>query len=83
MKPYLSDIQKTEDDTLMMDSALESPKGSKIQSKSIPIIEAPVVMSNPIWSLITRAGGFYRIFRQDSDIKIPPSAANRWKLLRV
>uniref|UniRef100_A0A914CY97 Uncharacterized protein n=1 Tax=Acrobeloides nanus TaxID=290746 RepID=A0A914CY97_9BILA len=77
MKSYSNDIQKKEDDTLMMDSALESPTDSRIQSKTIPIIEAPVVMSNPIWSLITRAGGFYRTYRRNSDIKIPLTAASR------
>ncbi|KAE9554495.1 hypothetical protein FO519_002306 [Halicephalobus sp. NKZ332] len=36
------------------------------RSRSIPIIEAPVAMSNPIWKIFTRASDLYRIFRRSS-----------------
>uniref|UniRef100_A0AC35FMV1 Uncharacterized protein n=1 Tax=Panagrolaimus sp. PS1159 TaxID=55785 RepID=A0AC35FMV1_9BILA len=37
------------------------------RSKSIPLIEAPVAMSNPIWKIFSRASDLYRIFRRSSN----------------
>uniref|UniRef100_A0A7E4VM21 Secreted protein n=1 Tax=Panagrellus redivivus TaxID=6233 RepID=A0A7E4VM21_PANRE len=34
------------------------------ESRSIPLIEAPVAMSNPIWKIFSRASDLYRIFRR-------------------
>uniref|UniRef100_A0A914YYR0 Uncharacterized protein n=1 Tax=Panagrolaimus superbus TaxID=310955 RepID=A0A914YYR0_9BILA len=42
-------------------------RGIGARSKSIPLIEAPVAMSNPIWKIFSRASDLYRIFRRSSN----------------
>ncbi|KAI6201599.1 hypothetical protein M3Y96_00859400 [Aphelenchoides besseyi] len=43
---------------------LQRRPGDSKESKSFPIMQVPIKMTNPIWSLISRASSIYRDFRR-------------------
>ncbi|KAI1721087.1 hypothetical protein Ddc_07523 [Ditylenchus destructor] len=63
---YMDNDYADDSNTVETQKTTKPHVGSAAKPRSIPLIEAPVVISNPFWSILSRAGGLYRIFRRRS-----------------
>uniref|UniRef100_A0AC34QSU7 Uncharacterized protein n=1 Tax=Panagrolaimus sp. JU765 TaxID=591449 RepID=A0AC34QSU7_9BILA len=59
-------VLKNEDGTISLTEYADVDYDEKppVKSNSIPLMEASVAMSNPIWKIFSRASDFYRILRR-------------------